>query len=140
MNSISTQQLTLGSGLLTATGNSLYLNQNIISSNSTPQSGITGTVTINQSFNLLPILNQGALSLASSPFYINTGVIASNWTLPSLSSTLGRLYFIKNRGGAITLSGQFGDNLFPGSPALTFTIGSGESYIVGNGNLYWEIM
>jgi hypothetical protein len=138
MNTLSTNKLILGSGVLSATGNQLYLNQLVISASSL--SGITGTVTVNQSFNMTPYNTGASFTLGNNPFYINTGSSAVTWTMPIISSSIGRMYQIKNRGNTITLIGQGADLFFSNGPVSNFAINSGEAYTIGNSSYYWEIM
>lgn len=139
MNNLSTNQLILGSGVLSATGNILYYNQaGIISS---AGGNTTGSVFVNQSFSLTPAITGQSFILSSKPFYINTGS-GSNiiWTLPLISTCTGLMYGIKNRGNTITLTGTSTDLFFPLYPVNNFTINSGESYNLYNDGVYWNII
>ncbi len=135
MNNLSTSQLILGSGLLTATGNSLYLNGSLVSPNN-----LTGSVTINSTFNLQPFISGGNFTLANNPFYVNTGSLSNFWTLPSISSSTGRIYQLKNRGSGFTLTGQVGDGIFLDQKVLSFTVNSGDGYSVYNDGQIWNVL
>lgn len=140
MNNISTQQLILGSGLLTTTGSILYLNQSII--NGAIQSGITGSINITQSFTLQPILSSGSIILANNPFYINTGNAPITWTMPSITSNKGINYQLKNKGsGIVTLTGATPtDMFFTNLRSPSFQISIGQSYQLCNDSIDWNIM
>ncbi len=137
MNNLSTNQLILGSGLLTATGNSLYLNGSLVSLSS---NNLTGSFTVNSTFNLQPFISGGNFTLSNNPFYVNTGSLSNFWTLPAISSCTGRIYQLKNRGAGFILTGQIGDALFPDQKTLSMTINSGDAYSIYNDGQIWNIV
>ncbi|MEK6879157.1 MAG: hypothetical protein AABY22_06085, partial [Nanoarchaeota archaeon] len=73
--------------------------------------------------------------------YVFSGSVDTTWTLPSLSSSLNKIYFIKNRGSAnIILQRAGSDNLYDTSSVTSITILPGESYIIANDGTYWGVM
>ncbi len=93
------------------------------------------------SINISPKSNNvSSLTLLDKPFYINTYTGLVTWTLPTISSSTGRLYFIKNIGNVITLTGQGSDKIYSTQSVLNYTIYSGESWQVANDGNYWQIL
>jgi hypothetical protein len=101
---------------------------------------ISGALNVNGAFNLSPAASSGSVSLGSKSFYVNTGGNVT-WTLPSIASSLGATYFVKNRGtGTITLNASGSDNLFFTGVQTSVAISPGEAYIVACDGSYWEVM
>ena len=101
---------------------------------------INGNLNVNNGFNVLPSATSGSITLGSRSFYINSGG-AVTWTLPTVASSLGALYFIKNRGtGAITLNPSGSDYIYLTSIVSSLTINVGEAYIVACDGSFWQVM
>jgi len=78
--------------------------------------------------------------LGSRPFYSNYQASPANWYLPKLSTSTGRVYYLKNNGGVVTLIPSGVDKLFSTGLVNSFNIDSGEAFIVGNDGTNWGIM
>jgi hypothetical protein len=77
-------------------------------------------------------------SIVSGACYVNTGgPISLNL---DGSPANGRMYFIKNRGGTLTLSGANNIKFFTDAPEDTFSLVSGEAYIFMYDGYYWNVM
>ena len=93
-----------------------------------------------ETFELSPSVINSSINLSNSPVYINNSSSSINLTLPKISTCTGRIYFIKNRGGSITLTGFYGDYLFDAQQVINYQIPSGYANIVINDSQYWSIM
>ncbi len=82
----------------------------------------------------------GTLTLGAKTIYVFSGT-TTTWSLPAISGTTDRTYFIKNRGsGAITLDVTGGATvIYTTSAVASFTINAGEAYIISNDGTYWNI-
>ena len=70
-----------------------------------------------------------------------TGSTATTWTLPTLSTSIGNEYLIKNRGSAdITLQRAGSDNLYTTTAATSITITPGNSARIVNDGGYWSVL
>lgn len=101
------------------------------------------TVDISGSISIRPVLSSGlSVTLGNNSFYINTGNAISTWVLPTAASNPGRFYFLKNKAGSVILTGASNtETLFSTNQMLTFTINSGEGYIVSSDAIdQWIIM
>lgn len=77
---------------------------------------------------------------ANASLWSNTGA-AATWTLPALSTNLGREYTIKNRGtGDLTIQRAGSDNLYTTSAVTSITIAAGASARVINDGAYWVVL
>lgn len=81
----------------------------------------------------------GSQILGASPFYVFTGNSAT-WTLPSIASTIGRLYFIKNRGNSLTVAASGSDMVFVDASYPSYNIGAGQGNIFANDGNFWNVM
>lgn len=105
-------------------------------------SGIQNTtLKINQVISLKPSgLNLTSFILGTEPFYVNRATGNVSWLLPSINQTTGRLYYIKNQGSGIILSGQSNDYIFDSYPVINYTINSGASCTIINDSTYWSVI
>jgi hypothetical protein len=80
------------------------------------------------------------LTLSGISDYVFTGSSATIWTLPSLSGSQGKKYYIKNAGSAsITLNAASGDHIYDTSQVTTLTITAGISRIIVAGSTNWYL-
>jgi hypothetical protein len=79
-----------------------------------------------------------SFTLGNNPFYIHTGA-AATWTLPTIASTSGRTYLIKNKGSGLTLSGNGSDTLYSYKATGIFVLNSGDASIIVNDGINWSI-
>jgi hypothetical protein len=144
-----------GINIYTGTSNTIYFSgspttiSNVVYT--TGDQTIIGYKTFNNSGNFSSGLSLGGcLSLTSqtsassftlnnNPFYVHTGA-AAIWTLPTIASTIGRTYLIKNKGAALTLSGNGSDTLYSYQATGTFILNSGDASIIVNDGTNWSIM
>jgi len=113
----------------TATGGMLY------------RDAITGKVGITKGSNLaVTTSSAGTLTLGNSEVYIFDGT-TTTWTLPAVSGTNGRIYYIKNIGsGSITLNADSGNNeIYSSSAVNTITVTAGSAIILISNNTYWTV-
>lgn len=106
-------------------------------------SGIQNTsFQINQALVLKPSgLNAATQVLGTQPFYVYNGTGTTTWTMPTLLSSTGRTYFIKNRGNSILLTGGIStDRFFSTQSVASVTVNSGEAYILINDSAFWNLM
>lgn len=113
-----------------------------------PQSLLTtasptfASLTLSAALNLTGVVISSAntLTLGTNAQYVASGT-TTTWTLPDLATTVGRVYFIKNRGsGALTLQRAGSDNLYDTSVVTSISIPAGEARIIGNDGTYWNVM
>lgn len=103
----------------------------------TGQEIISGQKTFTDRINYPPVLNATS-SIVSGVYYVNTGGSISLNLDGSPSN--GRMYFIKNRGGTLTLSGANNIKFFTDVAKDTFSLMSGEAYIFMYDGYYWNVM
>lgn len=85
-------------------------------------------------------VNATSFTLGNRSFYIYKNSSSGIWTLPSISQSTGRTYFIKNQGNTLTLTGQSSDLFFSNQLVTNYLINSGQAYIVANDGNYWSVM
>lgn len=80
----------------------------------------------------------GTLTLGNAEAYIFNGT-TTTWTLPAVSGTTGRIYYIKNIGsGSITLNADSGNNeIYSTSAVNTVTVTAGSSLILISNGTYF---
>ena len=101
---------------------------------------VNNNTIITGSLSLSPSLPTGVMSLGSNPFYIFTGTNSITWGLPTINTTTGRVYFLKNRGTvSLTISGNVSDQIYSNAASNTFLINPGEAYIMINDSQYWSV-
>jgi hypothetical protein len=142
-------QILSGGATITNTGVvTINYPQSISSSSSPTFAGITingpesvnGTLNVNGSLNASPSITSGSVTLSGKAFYVNTGGNVT-WTLPSVASSLGAMYFVKNRGsGNATLTPSGSDFLYYTSPISSYLIRPGEGYILTCDGSFWNVM
>jgi hypothetical protein len=81
----------------------------------------------------------GSLTLIPHSRTYSFSGTTTTWTLPALTNTVGRRYYIKNRGsGNITLNSNAGGNdIYDTSATNTITISAGTARIIENDGTYW---
>jgi hypothetical protein len=84
--------------------------------------------------------SSGSFTLGIRTLYVYTGASSGVATMPSIASSIDRMYLIKNRGNTLTLSGAGSDFLFYNSGTKTFPLYSGDAYILCNDGSFWNIM
>lgn len=77
---------------------------------------------------------------ASSTNYVFTGTTAT-WTLPTVASSINRVYFIKNRGsGTLTINSNAGGNdIYTSSATNTTTVTAGQAIMLVNDGAFWLV-
>jgi len=82
----------------------------------------------------------GTLTLANAEAYIFNGT-TTTWTLPAVSGTSGRIYYIKNIGsGSITLNADSGNNeIYSSSAVNTVTVTAGSAIILISNGVYFTV-
>lgn len=82
----------------------------------------------------------GTLTLDNSESYIFNGT-TTTWTLPAVSGTTGRIYYIKNIGsGSITLNADSGSNeIYSSSAVNTLTVTAGSAIILISNGTYFTV-
>jgi len=80
------------------------------------------------------------LTLSNSESYIFNGT-TTTWTLPAVSGTTGRIYYIKNIGsGSITLNADSGSNeIYSSSAVNTITVTAGSAIILISNGTYFTV-
>lgn len=79
------------------------------------------------------------LTLGAAYAYIYTGSSATTWTLPALSDSTNRVYFLKNDGsGTITLNAAGSDAVFTTTAHTSVSIAPGEWMTLSAGATYWS--
>lgn len=90
---------------------------------------------------ITPILSSGVtLNIGNNSFYVHTGYNSDLWLLPTLASSVGKFYFVKNRGNSFQISGQFNEKIFSDQIVDKMTFPSGDAYIFVNSTNVWEVM
>ena len=99
-------------------------------------------LSISGAFILTPIINSGSFTIGSNPFYIYTGASAGTGTMPSIGSSIGRAYFLKNRGaGTFTISGNSTDQFYyTGATTGSIPMANGQGFTVINDGTYWDVI
>lgn len=95
---------------------------------------------ITGSLNITPSLLSGGFTLGLSPFYVYTGTGLATWNLPTINTSTGRMYFLKNRGNTLTITGAGSDQIFADTNYNSFSILSGQAFIVANDGNFWSLM
>jgi hypothetical protein len=82
----------------------------------------------------------GTLTLGNSEAYVFNGT-TTTWTLPAVSGTTGRIYYLKNIGsGTITLNADSGNNeIYSTSAVNTYAVTAGSAIIAISNGTYWTI-
>ena len=134
----------IGASQWTTTGNDIYYNVgNVGINNSAPEY----TLDVNGSIRAFEGLAVGSntstsnlVTLGARPFYVNSGA-TSTWILPPIDESVGRIYFVKNRGsGIVTLTAAAGEFFYVTSQTSTWLMRPGEAYILICDGTYWEVM
>lgn len=69
-----------------------------------------------------------------------TGAGGNTWTLPTLSTHPGKIYFIKNAGGGnLTIQRGGSDNIYTTSSVTSFTVAAGANVIINAGGSFWYV-
>jgi len=88
---------------------------------------------------LITVSSAGTLTLGASVVYNFSGT-TTTWTLPAISTTLNRVYKVKNRGsGNITLNRAGSDNIYNTSSVTTITITPGQACELRNDGSFWVV-
>lgn len=82
----------------------------------------------------------GTLTLGNSESYIFNGT-TTTWTLPAVSGTTGRIYYIKNIGsGSVTLNAAAAANeIYSSSAVNTVTVTAGSAIILISNGTYFTV-
>lgn len=85
------------------------------------------------------VSSAGTLTIGSSIVYIFSGT-TTTWTLPAVSGTTGRVYFLKSRGsGNITLNSNSGSEIYDTAAQTGITIIPGQAIILISDGTYWTV-
>lgn len=105
-----------------------------------PSTYVTG-VFVPPSFNTQSVvISSGNLTLSNASVYIFNGNSNVTWILPSSNTSIGTLYYVKNRGSAIiNLTGLNGDTLYLNQYIYSLNVNSGESYIMISDGQTWNV-
>lgn len=144
---VSAFEFPIGTGITSGTVESYSFNINYtpvatIYSEYNNQTGVqNSSFIINEGFGLISSGLSAAATLGTKPFYIYNGTSPAIINLPAIDFCTGRMYFIKNRGATLTVTGnRLADTFFTTQVTKSLTINSGEAYILCNDGLYWEVM
>lgn len=103
---------------------------------------LNNSLTISGALTVQPISNSGSiLNLDKKSFYVHTGYNTNDlWKLPSISSSNGRMYWLKNKGGQLLISGNSAtEYLFTHQRVQTVTMLSGNSLMLANDGEDWSV-
>lgn len=101
---------------------------------------IDATNTVKRLASSTPVVNSGAISLGSADVYVFNGVTAT-WLLPPISTSIGKRYYIKNRGsGQLTLSRVGADSIYDTAIVTSFILNAGSAIIMQNDGVLWDVM
>ena len=103
---------------------------------------VTNGLFVSGELNLAAIKNSGSFTIGSNPFYVYTGASAETGTMPPISSSIGRTYFLKNRGaGTFTISGSGSDKFYyTGVATGSIPMINGKGFTLINDGTYWDVI
>lgn len=86
------------------------------------------------------VISSGNLTLSNASVYIFNGNSNVNWIMPTSNTSIGTLYYVKNRGSAtINVTGINGDTFYLNQYLHSLNVNSGESYIMISDGQTWNI-
>lgn len=147
--------LTLNGDTLSASPNTSVLNSIIAAAGSTLSLasndsvgaslvlGLGNTLTSTGSWQglVLKTNNQsGSYSISAIDVYVGyTGAGGHTFTLPTAASQTGRLYFVKSRGGTLTLAVASAGELWTNTNVSSMSLIAGECAVVISDGTYWIV-